>query len=253
MLTFIELKKLQSDFIKLQNDFENEFNIFERAIEKLVKEKINILNNKFNIQIYCLVILKGGCKCEDWTPKVAIYSITKDNKTWHWNSKHNWFVSTQGHDLTILTIQKVPLPISDCDLELIIKELSSFELPCELVNTTVKEAADRITSFDDIKLLLGENTELIDKGEIWYVGWDIKDLWFIVKNKGQFHVFYSEDAHGFGCKHITPGNKNELDEFFNFMGSNVENNYIATKEKYEKMILDSWKEDLLLPIFRGMQ
>lgn len=56
-----------------------------------------------------------------------------------------------------------------------------------------------IGSISALRLLHPEaDVQLVEKGRVWYVGWDCPDYYYTAHINGELHAFWSDDAHG-GC------------------------------------------------------
>lgn len=266
-----ELRKIEKEFRDKTNIITTKIKNITDDIEKILSEKVKFLEEKYKIWIYCYLHSFIYEKIS-----ITFGPISNDDHCWQFNSKFGWFVS---NDPTILNIKKIPLPISDEELNFIIKELSIYDIPVIISETTVKEHAPKnIKSFEDIQLLLGKETKLLLAEEIWYVGWDIEDHICIVEDpNNKIHLFFTTDAHGGDWEQLSPTFKNieefkQSEEYKNetgyedFEDSNFEreiklinklkkeklekilqrcesNNVLKTSDWLDK-ILESWKENI---------
>lgn len=241
MTLFEELKKLRIEhfslaekYIKLNESFENEI---KNQLKKISK---HFSNKWVHTKLKTLYISHNDNDTNDsWNPYILYWFSINDQEVW-FNHKIGWFTSSM-YNPTIYTAKKINLP----------KEIDIIELETYLskilwnkpYKKDIMEKTERIKTFEDLQLLLGEKIELLEEGKIWYTGWDIADIFFIIKDLDKkIRIYYSTNGHGFGCDvDIEPNEKyatEKLEKFFLFLNTN---NLNEITDKWETEILQNWE------------
>lgn len=289
MLTIAELKSLQKELFQKEKsgqsvDWDEFFKYFDEInifLRFKMTEIIRQYENK-GIIIECHCKLRGNnwdeIKTNNWEPHFLILSVKCKNtdKIWHWNNKFKWFrESINYNDIrTIYNIEKIPLPLSEEELQNILtqlNELTNSEIIVKFLDVNVLERyIDDLMfiDFENFKLLLGKETKLLEQGEIGCEFDDINkphnvknfyDSYIIVELNQKIHILYSfwlgnnenllsqilnqsleqlkENVQRSYKKHITPEDIKHLKYFFQF----CEENNKCLREKWEQRILKSWE------------
>lgn len=89
--------------------------------------------------------------------------------------------------------------------------VKSFENTFKVkINTSIyslKTEVNDIRSFLDLKILY-PNAECLGRGDIWHKGWDIPDIWYLIKNNNEILFYYSDDGHSKCMTNFISGKEN---------------------------------------------
>jgi hypothetical protein len=106
----------------------------------------------------------------------------------------------------------------------------------EYINTKIvyKLPPEGIRSEEDIKSVLGSHVSLHVAGQVWYKGWYIPDVYFIVWDdfKKYYRMFLSMDGHGGYAEEIM-----DTDVFFGFIEQDDSNDHL--RKDWQEAIKDS--------------
>lgn len=226
------------ELIELNRKFTKDIELFEQELdgfEKQTKVKLSKLTKDLfpNLKIDYLLGLSGGSMCSDWNPTVSIDSVNeliqvKTSKGIVWTED---IYPCYKHKL----VNRLA-PITETDLVLLISSIEKItELPCSVWIRECKQGNIKIHKSDDLLVVYPEAC-ILEKGEVYYKGWDIADVYFVYNLNNKIHIAYSVNGHGFGCDtFVNPKDEVGLDKFYNYLTEN-EISLSLTKED----ILNNW-------------
>lgn len=271
MLTIPELKFLQKEFLEKEKTGEVvNWNIliehlkeFDTWLRIKILEIIKPYEEK-GVKISCIPRLEWqeDIKKENWYPHILFLSITRlsDNKIWMYDHGLRKFISFDSWNIlrTIYSIGNDSLPINDSDFGDVICNLDNL-LKTEICDARVRNKYEdlQFLDFENIRLLLGKETKLLDEGD--FTNTKFHDSFLIVEINNKIHIFYSfvlvENDNLFSnilenktfdefknlCKHIQPKNIKQLEYFFQYCEENNDSKIKTLREKWEQKILKSWE------------
>ena len=115
-----------------------------------------------------------------------------------------------------LPVGEGPMPWAEFEEK--VRELAQkFGCPVEFAFLKVREEG----SFDNISALRllhpGVTVSLLDKGDVYYKGWDIPDRWYTAKIGEETWAFWSTDGHGGGISRYAKKGTPEWEKFEAFL------------------------------------
>jgi hypothetical protein len=102
--------------------------------------------------------------------------------------------------------------------------------------TAAEVLATSVYEISDLYILYPNLTEPVLCGDVQYKGISVRDLFFIFKMKGKFHILYHKE---YDISVITPGSFKQLDEFLTFI--ETDSNNTGARACLEQLIIDNWK------------
>lgn len=221
--------EVQAKMMVYKNEVHNRINLLNKEIKQYVED---ILRKKFpEHTFYALTDQSAGCMTDNWKPSVTIMSVNDLTLT-----NFDYWIDRNKK------MKDTPIDLSEFTNYLLELE-SELGIPFKLHKEKVKVRDDIkvIKSEEDLKLKY-ENIDILHKGEVWFKGWDIADIFFITMYENEYVLFYSRNGHGFGIDNIVRKEHGEewLHNFFDYITEDKDNEHV--KEKYYKLILNHWRK-----------
>jgi hypothetical protein len=203
-MSFLEEIKKLNNLAKVSTFFINEKNNLAEKIKKEAAvefKKIFNFNNNIRIDYYFDLNTSEMSISEDLIlPKIrvrkfldnlddAIYIILENSFIWYKHSNFNGDV----YPLHIIK-NKDPLFTLDEYLQIVKSFEDRFKIEVDTSTYFLKTTVEYILNFSDLKII-HPYAELLGNGKIWYKGWDIPDIWYLIKNNDEILFYYSDDAH----------------------------------------------------------
>lgn len=222
------------ELIELNRKFTKNIKLFKQELgsfEKETKVKLSKLTKELfpDLEIDYLLLLSG--QSIDWS--VSIHSVNKliQVKT---SKGIVWAEDSYPHYEHKLINHLAP--ITETDLALLISSIEETTgLPCSFWVRECAQGNMGIHNSDDL-LIVYPKAFILEKGKVYYMGWDIADVYFVYNLNNKIHIAYSVNGHGFGCDtFVNPKDEVGLDKFYNYLTEN-EISLSLTKED----ILNNW-------------
>lgn len=95
--------------------------------------------------------------------------------------------------------------------------------------------------YDQDLFVLFNEYEIVEQGNISYLGWDCEDKYLIIKANDKYYVTYSTDAHGGNLQFVK--NIGELNKFFNYIESEESDGKDYLRNVWYDLIVKTNKND----------
>ena len=224
-----EISKYIKEYVDYQNKANDIREILDKNLEIFEKETIKTIEEKF--------LEKFNKK-----PFVSMYEnfFSEEPVVFYIKSLDGAYLKDDGTfisykkdlDKNIIDWEEeiVDIGISQKEITDFIEELSKeLDITIELYfeKTLTKEDIDVIRDYRDIKILYPESN-ILQKGEVYYKGWDIPDHWVIYELEGNHFITWSENGHGFGMDYeiCSPFRIEKINEFLDFVNEDENNEFI---------------------------
>lgn len=226
-----ELKDKNKVYTEANIDLENTYHKAENLFSKEFAEswgKCFSVPPKFYIS--------SGYAARDYKPGISVYGI------------NNFAISFRSDGVFCDTLdERKVVELEGISVQMIEDFAKKFEqdtgLPVEVVKKEIrtKESIRGIRSADELEIFYAdENIKVVGEGQIWYMGWDIPDVYFIftLNNEKKLRIIYSDDGHGGGADvQIDPGDEAKLDSFVCMLRESDNQEAL----RVENQVLESWE------------
>jgi hypothetical protein len=181
-----------------------------KGLEGILIETARIVADKFHLPPnLILVSVQAGMYGTDWTPTIYI-RLDK--------------YGVGASDPPNTPIIGLGVPLSDVNAA--ITELESIIGAPITIECVFRQPAKRVRREGDVYDVYGKDAKVLAQGKIWYKGWDVPDVWFVVRRPdGQVIYLASQDGHGGYAVEYTgfPGSPGGVEEFFTFIETDSDN------------------------------
>lgn len=229
-----ELKEKHKVYIKANIDLECSYHDAEKGFEKLFLER---WKERFAAQP--VLFFASGYKAEGFLPSLCVYRIQHNGQLIYFRS--DGVFCGANDERKVIEVDGISVAEID-DFARDFQEEVGLPVEVNKKKVRTKDDIERIRTREDLEIYYEDRQiEVVSSGEIWYVGWDISDPYFLIRldGKKEIHVFYATNGHGFGVdEEVEPHDQEALDKFLRYIDNNEAG---TTPSQIGQQVLKSWE------------
>ena len=224
--TITVVRRQSKDLIALQASIHELMQLLGEQTKETVVCRLNLQFPKLHV----LVSMHGEGTPDKWRPKVYVWGPNREELVRRDNRVIGWYHRFERVDVNI-------------DPEALLGECArlsrEFHVDIEPVFSQLDPMNALPSNTNDLRAIYGD-AAVVASGEVWYKGWDIPDIFAIVKLDSTFKLYLSTSGHSSSFSEIIEAKDGRagLDKFFDFIEQDED--HMALRVKWYERIANTW-------------